>query len=447
MPDLSPNLLGIDINQLALVHRAEKRPGRNADGNLVMETSFEGSGGHGQIAPGTEGRFRQTLHFALQAAVSDHVYGSFEGRPFLLVAPLIPTLLANGRPESLLTSDVAFFPEQGQMRFPGAVMVEVDASMPSTEFARWDNDVLRVNPLLSPANLKHAQELFAHATTSGVDMSPFQSALASSSATQMSAPALIDMALGLALARINAPSLNAHLGQELGAPMGFDGWAETKHVKELARYVNEHIPANGMGDTQVSRHSGMPGDRLFSAVNRSNADLVEDLAKDAAVSPRIRAAAKEWQDSAHLSQARRALLVNEILNGPDKITDANGAERPGMVRSLFGPRVAVGFEHPKMGMIQRDELEGAIKAASPDTIKQIDQSLQARSLARISSGQDPHPADEALIGWIVANDASPTPVKGFSQDQVNARRALQKAAISPLPLPPPPLQVGSYRPR
>lgn len=437
----TPLLSNIQGDQLALVHTTNRRPSRDASGQFVVETSFEAAGGYSQeVEEGA--RLRQTLHFSLQSAVTDHVYGSFEGRRFFLVAPLMETLRANGRPESLLTSDVAFFPKEGRMKFPNAVLIEMDPYLVSNQFAVWENDVLRINPSITPNNVNHARQIFSEAGADGVDVSPFAAALASPDATTLSSAAIVDLALALALAKRGMPSLNTALGQSLGAPMGFDGWANTKELKSLASYIEATIPADGMGDIEIGRHSGMAGDRLFSAVSRSNLSSVRSVGDDAYASPRVREAARTWEESWFLARSRQELILGEIISGPDKLTNDNGVDRTGLTRTLFGLQKPDMFEHPKIGEIGRDEVEKALLSTNLDVVEQIQHSLKARGQARLGAGQTPHPADEYLIQWTREHcEAARPPIKDISVEIAKAWRASkQELPAGPARPPRPPAE-------
>lgn len=129
-----PELAGIDYSELVLIHATPRKPTVNESGNVEIYSAFQNAGGFDQNTDSAQldGRkplgvtTRPSVHFTLQDPVSDHAYGAFEGREFTVYSPLKSAIEANGAPETLLTSDTAFFAPSKSVELPGAVVIQVD---------------------------------------------------------------------------------------------------------------------------------------------------------------------------------------------------------------------------------------------------------------------------------------------------------------------------------
>jgi len=85
----------LELKELVAVHATRYLPQRGAD-YLEILTTFEGSGW--QIP-------RDTIHFALNHEVAPHMYGSWEGVPYVVISPLEKMIKVNGKPTVLNTVD------------------------------------------------------------------------------------------------------------------------------------------------------------------------------------------------------------------------------------------------------------------------------------------------------------------------------------------------------
>jgi hypothetical protein len=86
----------LKLGELVAVHATSYLPQRNKEGRFEISTTFEGS--DGQV-------LRNTIHFALNHLVAAHMSGTWEGVPYVVIAPLDDTLKMNGKPTNLNTVD------------------------------------------------------------------------------------------------------------------------------------------------------------------------------------------------------------------------------------------------------------------------------------------------------------------------------------------------------
>ena len=411
-------------DQLALVHVTARPPVETPEG-LVLDTGFHHYGGHAQEPEKDRLRLRQTLHFTLQSAVTDHAYGSFEGRQWAVVAPLENAVKANGRPESVLASDVAFFPKEGQMVLPGGILVEFANDLPPDVFIqRAENGTLRVSTELGGPNLSQARQWFAQLGQQGHDVSAMEQRLARED-HEWTAPEITEAGISAALAAIHKPTLHRLAGIEPGSAMGFDGWMPRSHLVELKEHLERWAPAQDMGPIAVDRHDGLSGDRLMRAVSLANPALLQEIADAPDAPPRIREEAQRWGQSPLFHRQRAMGIWRELREGPSKITNDLGQERPGLVGTFFGRQAIASFAHPRLGEIRAEEVDQVVRQASAE---QRDQLLEA-VLKQNTSPEGLPPAYQRLAQWL---------------NQMGARAPLPPSTMEHHgALPPPPPMVAA----
>lgn len=422
--------LPLPLSKLALVHLSSSPLAFDDQGNGVLRSAFDRSGGFAQ--PGASPRTRRTLHFTLQAPVTDHAYGNFEHNRFMVVVPLQGVVEHNGRPETLLASDVAFLPE-GALVLPRAIQVQFgSALLRPAEFARWEGSELHLAAKVTRDNADQLQA-FLRAEASARP----ESGLAELGAQlkellrQGEARAVKALATAVALARLDCPTLHHARGQDPLAPMAFDGWAAPAELEALAAAIEAAAPDAGTGRVRVGRHDGAGGDRLSSYAARANVDQLTALATDPAQSPRVRAFATEWTQSPLIARLRTWAILDLLKDPAVKVMDASGVERPSLARAIF---TADSYQDPRLGSVAKSEVEAALARALPATRHAIRVVVQERQAAREAQGEPPHPADESLLRQLTP------PVECFIPPFRGHLDALRASAA-----PPPPSAVPKAR--
>lgn len=435
------------MDHLALVHLTNSRPLNSSEG-MIVESAFRRSGGFNQSQEDRL-RLRQTLHYSLQSAVTDHAYGSFEGRQWAVVAPLREALNSNGRPESLLASDVAFFPQNGQMVLPGAVLIEFTNDLDESLFIEPNPSGLRVATALTPANKTQALEYFEQLSHQGQDLNGVLSQLKDANKTWSTAE-LTELGISAALASLNKPTLQHLKGISPGSPMGFDGWLTSSEVDQLALEIENQYADEGMGPIHRARHDGTAGDQLFTALSRLNKDVLSELKQTAP--PRVLAEIQNWEQSDFFNQLRSHAILKEIMDGPGKVVLDSGRETPGLVGSLFGFRASGQYESLRLGSISLPEVQAVISNLSEQQHAALLKRLSERSdnaqemgsayrhmLHALSpaTSQPPPPPPTGFASQTPPPPpavASPIAPSSFSQDRLTAYRQLkapQHADASP----------------
>ena len=420
----------LDIQSLALVHSTADKPLPIGDA-LKIDTSFARAGGLAQQSDNIKGR--QTLHFCLQSAVTDHAYGKFEGRKWVVVAPLEEALVENGRPESLLASDVAFFPRGGSMTLPKAQLIEFTDALPPTEFIRSTQEGFQVSRVLNTSNLPQAQVWFDELATQGVDVSAIQKQLKSPS-QQWTNAQITEFAVSSALARLGKPSLHHLKGLEPGTPMSFDGWANPTELDSLKHHIESSYTSDGAGSVFVGRHDGMAGDRLLSAVARLNYDEILEIQNNPATPPRIKDAAQEWSQSNLIARHRASVISHDLREGPELIANDIGQERPGIVGAFFGFQSNLAFKHPQLGQVTLDEVNNVVKGLSVSERNQ----MEARWDERFQEGGNMASSFQHAKSWLTSfNHQPPTPPLPLqvTLPTIDEWRSHRATAL-PKPLPP-----------
>ena len=421
----------LNPNDLALVHLTQARPVLK-DGLLHLQTRFKRYEGFSQSPSEGEVKARQTLHYTLQSPVTDHAYGQFEGRPWAVVAPMSEALSANGVPETMLASDVAFFPQGGEMALPGAVLVEFNKDLPSDVFIdSHPPNHLKVNTSITSANIQQAKQWFSTLHESGYSVDGILNQLNTPNKEWTSAD-ITEMGVTSALASIKKPSLEQLRNIQPGSPMGFDGWMPRNELETLATHIESTTPLQGMNPIQIGRHDGADGDKLFSIISRRNSEELQQLFNNENTAPRIKSAADDWYNSRLYETLRAQNILSEMESAPMKTTDDLGRERPGLVSSMFGPRANGFYDHPTMGAIELDEVEQVLKKASPEQKEKLMASIQQRS-------QDPNNMPGSLLRLGTYLKSGPAPfVSSFPPPPPPVLEQKNTLIFSPPPPPSPP---------
>lgn len=425
------------IDQLALVHLTSRKPDMQG-AHARLYTSFQANGGFEQTNFDRLS-VRPTLHFSLQSAVTDHAYGSFEGRQWAIVAPLSEAMQQNGRPETLLSSDVAFFPENGSMDLPGAAVIEFSDALASNVFIEHTGEHLRVAPRITDENLAQAKAWFDHLALEGQNVSAARKML-DQPLDAWKGSQITELGVSAALASINKPNLNHLMGVEPGSAMSFDGWLGWSELGALAKDIEEAIPQGDMGTVKVGRHDGGAGDELFTAVLRADTHSIAAIAGNQEIPARIRDMALSFEQSDLLKGIRQRAIWKELMDGPAKIENDLGQERSGMVSHMTGIRaISAPFEHPTLGQVSLDETMATIRAYSPEER----QSLAARMQSR--QQEESGVIFQQGAQWIRGFDAPMPPPPPLPPDQcerkplpafggaVSARRSIETPMPPPIP--------------
>lgn len=370
------------LEDLALVHATAAKP-LQRDGQWVVQTSFKRAGGFAQDVGSDRLKGRQTLHFTLQSAVTDHLYGQFQGRQWMVVAPLDLALAYNHQPESLIAADVAFFPENGEMALPGSWLLEFASDLPEEVFIERNANTLRVAQAITPQNRGQAQAWFSELSSRGADVSAIEDLLASGHA--IDGAQLTEMGVSSALALMGKPSLHNLKKIPPAAPMSFLGWMDVQELRALSDQIQSRgYMTNDLPSPALMKHDGMPGDRLFSAVSRLNYDMLSDLMASASTPLRIRSAIDQWQGSDFLRVKRGQAILKEITRGAHRVEDDLGRESPGLVSSLFARHQST-YHHPTLGTIELSEVMSTLSHLGPERKEQLVQILDERSMEKGAS--------------------------------------------------------------
>lgn len=393
----------IHLKDLALVHLTQAKPIME-DGVWHIETSFRRGGGFSQNPMSDRIQARQTLHYSLQSAVTDHVYGQFEGRQWAVISPLTQALEANGVPETMLASDMAFFPQAGRMKLPESQVVEFTNDLPSHIFIQQTEGGLKVAKNVTPENTEQAKQWFSNLEASGHPAPSILQKL-NDPASTWSETEITEAGITSALAALNKPSLENLRNITPGSPMGFDGWLSRKELEPLVQEIEKSYSSHGMGAISIGRHNGAWGDQLFDVINSQNNEKLDELIDNKDVPPRIKAAMNDWKESSLYQKVREKEIWKELEHGSIKILEDSGRERPGIVGSMFGPRASGFFDHPRMGPIEFDEVDSILSKSSPEQRTELAKSLTERA-------KDPDNMPSSLLkmaGYVESSKKAMTP--------------------------------------
>lgn len=423
-----PELAGIDYSELVLIHATPRKPTVNESGNVEIYSAFQNAGGFDQNTDSAQldGRkplgvtTRPSVHFTLQDPVSDHAYGAFEGREFTVYSPLKSAIEANGAPETLLTSDTAFFAPSKSVELPGAVVIQVDLNnqLPPNQFAKAIDGGLLVAPQITAANRSHAEILLNQAEKEAPGLGAAEM-LGYVKKAEEGATAASEVSKTLALNMLNAPTINKALGQAPESKIGFDGWASNSALSSFLDALP--IPDGDKATVVLGRHDGTSADKLNSYFRNSNTQGLIELANDKNRGLAEFARAVAGSD---LHQKMRAHeILAELGTESAKVSDDHGVSSNGMGRTFFASN-AKSYTSAKLGEVSEQELHKAISDAQPGELLKISDNLQNR-------GTD-HPSDKVQSDFLRTSNnwqSTPPPFLGA----VNVIASAGSDAPPPLP--------------
>lgn len=104
-----------DPSTLVVVHATKYQPSIDKDGNAIIPTTFDATGGK---IP------RNSIHTTLNHKVQGHMYGSWGNAGYVVISPLTQMMEKNGVPDILNTVDTWWSRNPGeQLNFPNATVV------------------------------------------------------------------------------------------------------------------------------------------------------------------------------------------------------------------------------------------------------------------------------------------------------------------------------------
>lgn len=394
-----PELNGIGYSELALVHTTSYRPSLDEDGCLEIRSSFEGGGGFNQKPDASiedsKSPFgigmRPTVHFSLQEPVSDHAYGSFEGRDYTVYAPLKLAVERNGAPETVMSADTSFFAPEASVKLPLAVLVKVDTDkeLPVSIFAQNKDGMLVVAQELNDSNRASAIALLRTAEYKNPLLGAAEMAVYAE--TALGPRASVEVSKALALNQIGAPTLNRAIDFKYESNLGFDGWADHENTQQFVRDLP--LPKLTCEHIHVGRHDGSLADKLNSAFRRGNISELEAVAS-AGQHPAIVDFAVKLKNSELMSNVRGGLILQELANKDHKIYDSFGASSNGIVRTIYV--AGRSFESEKLGTIDPSEVDIALTRASDEQLNLISAALLSRDV----NGPEGNKGDQILFDQI-----------------------------------------------
>lgn len=410
-----PNLAGIDYSELVLIHATPRKPTINERGNVEIFSAFQNAGGFDQKTDSAqvEGRkplgvtTRPSVHFTLQDPVSDHAYGAFEGREFTVYSPLKSAIEANGAPETLLTSDTAFFAPYKPVELPGSVIVQVDMSsqLAPEQFAQVIDGGLLVAPQLTAANRNHAESLLALAEKNAPGLGASEMLGYAKNADE-GALAAAEISKVLALNKLNAPTINKALGQVPESKIGFDGWASNEALSGFMEALP--LPDSAKSTVVLGRHDGTSADKLNSHFRNSNTEGLVELSSDR--NPAVAMFAKAVSESDLHKQMRAHEVLAELGTEKAKTVDDLGISSNAMGRAFFADN-AKSYTSAKLGKVSEQELHNAVYDAKPAELLKVSDNLHSR-------GTD-HAGDKALSDFLRTSknwQFSPPPLPAQSSE-------------------------------
>lgn len=394
-----PALNGIGYSELALVHTTSYRPGLDKDGNLEIKSSFEGAGGFNQKPdPSIEDSkspfgvgMRPTVHFSLQEPVTDHAYGSFEGREYTVYAPLQQAIEKNGAPEAVMSADTSFFAPESSVKLPGAVLVKVDAGkeLAADTFAQHKDGMMVIAQELNDNNRANAITLLKAAEQRNPGLGAGEMAVYAETANGPRASAEVSKAL--ALNEIGAPTLNKAIDFKYEGNVGFDGWATHANTQQFVQELP--VPQQTRDHIHVGRHDGSAADKLNSAFRRGNHAEMQDVAS-AEKNPTIASFAEKLNSSELMSKVRDNLILQELANKDYKTFDSMGASSNGMARTIYAGERS--FESDKLGTVTPLQADKALTRASDQQLDLISTALLSRDV----NGPEGNKGDQKLFDQV-----------------------------------------------
>lgn len=428
------------IDNLALIHVTNHRPQITSEG-IILKTAFEGSGGLQQSTDNP--KLRPTLHYTLQSAVTDHAYGQFEGKKYVVVAPLKEALEKNTTPESSLASDVAFFPINGKMNLKDGMLIEFNPDMPPSQFIERQGNTITMATEVNSRNFSQAKQWFENLQNQGYGvehiLKRFEDPYKAWSTSEIT-----ELGVTTALHALNKPTLEQLKGIKIGTPMGFDGWLSRPEMESLNQEIQNGYLVGDMKDILTTRHDGTAGDRLFTAMKRCNVKECEAIIEDPSTASRIQEFGREYIASDLFQKLRQKQIIHEIEQGPSLIENHLGQERTGLVKTFFNKNSNMTFEHPAMGAITLNEVEAALKQRSSFENKKTLEILIHKSMVTGT----PDNAYQHMAKWINEKvfQIKPPAIPSFEVPESASFKPLEQRRKESLPPPPPPLEHQGFKP-
>ncbi|MBD8792718.1 hypothetical protein IFR53_24025 [Pseudomonas syringae] len=387
VPQSAPSeikLAGVNYSELVLVHATPRMPTVNSDGSVDINSAFHNAGGFDQKPDYSQmdGRkpqgmtTRASVHFTLQDPVSDHAYGTFEGREFTVYGRLNSAVEANGAPESLLTSDTAFFAPDKAVKLPDAVVVQLDLAsrLNADEFARPVDGGWLVATAITEQNRSQAEQLLTRTEMNNPGLGALETLTFLRSA-ENGAAAGAEVSKTLALNSLDAPTINKAIGIRHGAKIGFDGWASFAALEEFKHSLP--VTAEEKAAIVVGRHDSTDGDKLNTYFRVSHTDGLSDITQSK--NPAIAAFAEQLVNSDLHQVMRNNEILAELAQEPYILRDDNGVSSRGMAASFFDQQETF-YQSPKLGQVSQVDVLQAIAGAEPAQIQAIQQNLLTRGL-------------------------------------------------------------------
>jgi len=142
----------LSVDDLVLVHTTRFIP-KKVEGGYEMKSTFDGTGWE---LP------RQTIHFSCNHLVQSHMYGSWEGTPYVVLSPLRNMIDANGVPANINTVDTYFEVSPGEklklppgswLVRPGIVegLIEIDSDNNQVIYDRGKVDIAKMEQYIELA--------------------------------------------------------------------------------------------------------------------------------------------------------------------------------------------------------------------------------------------------------------------------------------------------------
>lgn len=382
----NPKLEGIDYSKLVLVHATNREPEVNEKGNLEIKSAFHSAGGFEQKTDPEISDLRKnygvstrpSVHFTIQEPVTDHAYGSFEGREYLVFSPMKEAIQVNGRPESFISSDVAFFAPEKAVELPGSVVVKFDRNgeLSADEFAKNVGGVLVVSREITDENRQHAISLLRAAEERAPNLGAAEAAEFAGQASGNRAA--VEVAKTLALNTLEAPSINKQLGVQFESNLSFDGWSSYKANEDFIKSLP--IPSEEKSGIYIGRHGDSLGNELNDRLRRGDIAGVKEVSSAAAgVNKEISEFAGKLAESELMRGIFNHKVMAELAN-PKALTENEfGQSQYGMARTLYS-RGEPFYDSPYFGRVTREDADRAIEGATKTELLAVKAALIERGM-------------------------------------------------------------------
>jgi hypothetical protein len=299
---------GIALRDLALIHKTAHSVredgangffidtaitaclGKNLDKNALDIISVDGNTVGISPKIGT----RHSVHFTLQAPVTNHVYGTFDG-DHTIYGNLDATIRSNGiTPETVLATDTAFVPDNGSLHIPNAVLLTRVDSLPDGQFMQQTGNKIQVCRAIDSDNITDAQRVLA--TLPDDYKKRFNG---KSLSDPMVANAL---AHSVAMHAIGAPLIAGDTEASLD-----NGFIDLIGARELADLLGRKYQMYGVS---VASHHGQTDTAKFDAALRKFDNT--EMQKIADNSPKIRELCKNILNSPVFQQGKNDYIAEHL---------------------------------------------------------------------------------------------------------------------------------------